>query len=170
MKDSSPWEQSSSYFMDQKVNKKKASQNMHFTNNTYFSREGGVLNLHSNREWHVNVDINSPKVWMFRSKLHIITLMDHTFCQHLSSEMLQNIYSEHTSWIIRQCTLSYPHNNIAPTQCTYWHLKFPNIGIGENGTFSWPARSPYRSSLDFCYWGYIRSLIYTHLSNQRRIS
>lgn len=38
---------------------------------------------------------------------------------------------------------------------------YPNRWIGRGGTEHWPARSPDLNPLDFCIWGFLKSLVYS---------
>ena len=37
---------------------------------------------------------------------------------------------------------------------------YPGWWIGRGGPVEWPPRSPYLTPIDFCLWGYIKSLVY----------
>lgn len=62
-------------------------------------------------------------------------------------------------------TVWYQHDG-APAHSSaavreYLNDAFPNSWIGRNGTVAWPPRSPDLSPLDFFFWGYLKSKIYT---------
>lgn len=52
-----------------------------------------------------------------------------------------------------------PHNTRAVTELL--NQRFPRRWIGKNGPFKWPPRSPDLTPLDFFYWGYMKSKVYT---------
>uniref|UniRef100_A0A6P7GBX4 Uncharacterized protein LOC114340260 n=1 Tax=Diabrotica virgifera virgifera TaxID=50390 RepID=A0A6P7GBX4_DIAVI len=40
-------------------------------------------------------------------------------------------------------------------------VTYPNRWIGRGGPQHWPPRSPELNPCDFCFWGYLKSLVYT---------
>ena len=49
----------------------------------------------------------------------------------------------------------------------YLNNEFPNRWIGRGSQMPWPARSPDFNPLDFCVWGYMKSLVYEETINTR---
>ena len=49
----------------------------------------------------------------------------------------------------------------------YLNTNFPGRWIGRGSNMPWPARSPDFNPLDFCVWGYIKSLVYQNAINNR---
>ncbi|KAJ8933048.1 hypothetical protein NQ318_000728 [Aromia moschata] len=49
----------------------------------------------------------------------------------------------------------------------YLNTTFPDRWIGRGSQMPWPVRSPDFNPLDFCAWGYMKSLVYEHEINTR---
>ena len=49
----------------------------------------------------------------------------------------------------------------------YLNTNFPDRWIGRGSQMPWPARSPDFNPLDFCVWGYMKSLVYKEIVNTR---
>lgn len=44
---------------------------------------------------------------------------------------------------------------------------FPHRWIGRGSEFAWPPRSPDLNPMDFCFWGYLKSVVYSEPINNR---
>lgn len=49
----------------------------------------------------------------------------------------------------------------------YLNTIFPHRWIGRSGPIPWPARSPDLNPLDFCVWGYLKTIVYNETINDR---
>jgi hypothetical protein len=49
----------------------------------------------------------------------------------------------------------------------YLNLTFPERWIGRGGHVQWPPRSPDRTPLDFCLWGWMKREVYKEKVNTR---
>lgn len=49
----------------------------------------------------------------------------------------------------------------------YLNTVFPNRWIGRGSQLPWPARSPDFNPMDFCFWGYVKSIVYSQKINSR---
>lgn len=49
----------------------------------------------------------------------------------------------------------------------YLDQTFPDRWIGRGSRMSWPARSPDFNPMDFCFWGYMKSVVYRETINTR---
>jgi hypothetical protein len=155
-----------------------------FTDEAQFTRDG-VNNCHNEHRWsdenpHTTVERNfqhrfSINVWcgMINNQLLGPVVLDgrltgELYLQFLENqlrdllddvplEIRQNMYFQHDgapahySRVVRDCL-----NN-----------RFPHRWIGRGGPQNWPPRSPDLNPLDYCLWGWLKSLVYATKVNTR---
>lgn len=152
--------------------------NILFTDEASFSRDC-IRNFHNNHLWadenpHGFFEGNhqyqfSLNVWLGIIDNHLIG--PHFLPQRLNGEAYCHLLEqlpvllEEVPLQIRQ-HLWFMHDG-APAHFsirarTHLDEVYANQWIGRGGPVNWPARSPDLNPLDFCIWGYLKSLIYTN--------
>lgn len=148
-----------------------------FTDEANFSRNS-IRNFHNNHNWadenpHGFFEGNhqyqfSLNVWLGMIDNHLIgpyflplRLNGDSYC-HLLEEL--PVLLEDVPIQVRQ-HLWFMHDG-APAHFSIRarsHLDevYANRWIGRRGPVNWPARSPDLNPLDFCIWGYLKSLVYS---------
>lgn len=155
-----------------------------FTDEAQFTRDG-VNNCHNEHRWsdenpHATVESNfqhrfSVNVWcgMFNNQLLGPVVLEHRLTGARYLEFLENNLTDLLDDVpldIRQ-NMYFQHDG-APahfSRVVINHLnnRFPHRWIGRGGYQNWPSRSPDLNPLDYCLWGWFKSLVYATKVNTR---
>lgn len=148
-----------------------------FTDEASFSREA-IINYHNNHLWaednpHGIVEAHhqhkfSVNVWVGIIGEHLIG--PHFLPLRLNGDSYCNFLEHHLPILLEDVPLEIRHHmwfmqDGAPAHFSrlarqYLDVVYPNHWIGRGGTQPWPPRSPDLNPLDFCIWGYLKSLVY----------
>lgn len=153
-------------------------KNILFTDEAGFTRDG-VVNFHNTHEWadenprayfeYGHQDRFSINVWVGVIAEHLIGpwvlpnrlngALYLQFLQTVLPELLEDLDLE------TRAEMYFMHDGAPPhfVVDVRAHLDrtFPGRWIGRGGPVLWPARSPDLNPLDFCIWGYLKSLVYS---------
>lgn len=151
--------------------------NILFTDEAGFSREV-IFNYHNNHFW---ADVNPRKisqrkhqvrfcvnVWLgiigdvllgpvfLPNRLNGASYLD--FLINMLPELLDGmtLHERTTMWFMQDG--APPHFTLDVRH--HLNMTFGNRWIARGGPVAWPARSPDLNPLDFCLWGYLKSLVY----------
>uniref|UniRef100_A0A6P7GMR5 Uncharacterized protein LOC114344564 n=1 Tax=Diabrotica virgifera virgifera TaxID=50390 RepID=A0A6P7GMR5_DIAVI len=159
-------------------------QNPQFLNNVFFTDEAhfsrvAIINFHNNHVWadqnpheiieHHFQNVFSVNVWIGIVGDNLIG--PHFLAQPLNgisyTSFLQNDLPELLEDIalnIRQ-NMWFMHDGAPVHFCRtarqHLDVTYPNHWIGRGGPQHWPPRSPELNPCDLCFWGYLKSLVYT---------
>lgn len=150
-----------------------------FTDESSFTREG-VCNLHNSRTWsrenphstrtraaQVRFAVN---VWAGVVGDHLVgpyllpnRLRGPEYLIFLQRVLPQLLVDAHVP-AARRSTMWFQHDG-APAHYSndvrlHLNATYGQRWIGRGGPVNWPARSPDLTCLDFCVWGYMKSLVY----------
>lgn len=152
--------------------------NILFTDEANFSRHG-IMNFHNDHIW---ADVNphaisvkrfqqtfSVNVWLGIIDDYLIgpfflpaRLTGETYHHFLENEL--PLLLEDVPIIIRR-RMWFMHDGAPPHFSVivreFLNNVFPDHWIGRGSPHPWPPRSPGHNPLDFCVWGYLKSLVYT---------
>ena len=149
-----------------------------FTDEAFFTRDG-IFNFHNYHEWsdenpHAKFESRhqvrfSLNVWAGIVGSHILgpiflpqRLTGQSYLHFLRNDFLDTledcpIAARRGYWFMHDGAPAHFAVNVRE------HLDrcFPQKWIGRNGPVNWPPRSPDLNPLDFCIWGYVKSLVYS---------
>lgn len=155
-----------------------------FTDEATFTRRG-IFNFRNKHAW----DIENPNLVVDRHFQHEFKI--NIWCGIIDNNILgpyqlpPNLngesYLHFLQTILIECLDDLPLNlrqdmlfmqDGAPPHFSlpvrnYLNTHFPDRWIGRGGPIPWPARSPDFNPLDFCVWGYLKSLVYEDQINTR---
>ena len=149
-----------------------------FTDEANFSKNA-IMNFHNNHSW---ADENPHEIveWHFQHRFSLnvwVGIIDdhligpYFFPQHLNGEIYRQFIEEDLPLLLEDLPLQlrndmwFMHDG-APAHFSllareYLNRVFADRWIGRGGPQAWPPRSPDMNPLDFCVWGYLKSLVYT---------
>lgn len=148
-----------------------------FTDEAQFTRDG-INNFHNEHHWseenpHATFERNfqhrfSVNVWCGMMGNHLFGpfILD----GHLNGERYLQFLQENLNEMLDDVPLNirhemyYQHDGAPPYFSllvrNYLNTIFANRWIGRGGPVSWPPRSPDLNPLDYCLWGWMKSLVY----------
>lgn len=150
-----------------------------FTDEASFSRDS-IRNFHNNHLW---ADENPHGIFQanfqnqFSVNVWLGVLDDHLIGPYflplrLNGESYHHFLQEELPALLEEIPLHLRQNlwfmhDGAPAHFSInvrRHLDtvYPNRWIGRGGTQHWPARSPDLNPVDYCIWGFLKSLVYSN--------
>lgn len=155
-----------------------------FTDEAQFTRDG-INNLRNQHTWaednpHSTIERNfqqrfSVNVWC--GLLYDQLIGPFILPGHLNSNIYLEFLKEQLPQLLEDVPLAsryrmyYQHDG-APAHFSravsvYLNEQFPERWIGRGGPQTWPPRSPDLTPLDFCVWGWMKSIVYEKKVNTR---
>lgn len=166
----------------------KIAENQNFTANILFTDEAiftnnRIINFHNNHVW---ADANpysvmetrhqhrySLNVWLgiFGDRLigpvFLPNRLDSATYMHFLSNILPPLLENVP--LIDRVNQWFMHDGAPPHFAivvrNFLNATYNNKWIGRGGPVPWPPRSPDLNPLDFCIWGYLKSLVYSRPTN-----
>lgn len=149
-----------------------------FTDEASFSRES-IRNFHNNHIWadenpheiaeskfqhqfSLNVWLGVIDDYLIGPYFLPIRLNGDAYCHFLEEELPQlfddvPVQIRQELWFMHDGAPAHFSNNAR----RYLDEVYANRWIGRGGTQNWPARSPDLNPLDFCIWGFLKTLVYS---------
>src|SRR6195952_3782061 len=149
-----------------------------FTDEANFSKNA-IMNFHNNHTW---ADENPHEIveWHFQNQFSLNVWLgiidDHLIepyflPQRLNGEIYRQFIEVDLPLLLEDVPLQlrndmwFMHDGAPAYFCLlardYLNRVFPDRWIGRGGPQAWPPTSPDMNPLDFCVWGYVKSLVYT---------
>lgn len=148
-----------------------------FTDEANFSRES-IRNFHNNHIWadqnpHEFTECNfqhqfSLNVWL--GVIHDYLVGPYFLPMRLDGDAYHRFLEEELPLLLEDIPLQirqelwFLHDgapaHFSVTARRHLDAVYPNRWIGRAGPQNWPARSPDLNPLDFCIWGFLKTLVY----------